>query len=79
MATRSPTKHNMPRIPDTHFGILDEAREAVIKLRTLKPFLTPRDEETLELLMDKELMTHLAKSLKEAKEGKIEPLEDILK
>ena len=58
---------------------LEEAREAVVKIKTLKPLLSPKDEETLAILMDKELMSHLDISLKEAKEGKIEPLENVLK
>ncbi|OGZ54067.1 MAG: hypothetical protein A3H64_00460 [Candidatus Ryanbacteria bacterium RIFCSPLOWO2_02_FULL_45_11c] len=79
MSTQISVKHNTPRTPDAQFQIFEEAREAVIKLKTLKPFLMPRDEETLELLMDKELMTHLVKSLKETEKGKLEPLEHILK
>jgi len=58
---------------------LEEAREAVVKIKTLKPLLSSKDEETLAILMDKELMSHLNKSLKEAEEGKIEPLGNILK
>ncbi len=74
-----PVKHNTSHISDAQFQIFEEAREAVIKLKTLKPFLLPRDEETLELLMDKELMAHLARSLKETEKGKLEPLDHILK
>ena len=57
----------------------EEAREAVVKIKTLKPLLSPKDEESLAILVDKELMTRLGKSLKEANEGKVEPLENILK
>ena len=57
----------------------EEAREAVIKIKTLKPLLSPKEEESLAILMDKELMSHLHKSLEEARAGKIEPLENILK
>ena len=60
------------------FHALEEAREAVIKLRTLKAFLSPQDEETLALLMDKDLMRHLQKSLQEAAQGMTEPLYSIL-
>lgn len=60
------------------FRALEEAREAVIKLGTLKPFLSPQDEETLMLLMDKKLMTHLERSVNEASAGRFEPLENIL-
>jgi len=67
------------RLSPLRFRALDQAREAVIRLRTLKPFLSPQDQETLALLMDKEFMVHLEKSLKEEEEGRIEPLESILK
>jgi len=56
----------------------EEAREAVIKIKTLKPLLSPKEEESLAILMDKELMGHLRKSLEEVRAGKIEPLENIL-
>jgi hypothetical protein len=79
MSTRVPVKHNASHTPNSQFQIFEEAQEAVIKLKTLKPFLMPRDEETLELLMDKELMAHLAKSLKETEKRKLEPLDHILK
>ncbi|OGF83302.1 hypothetical protein A3B18_03275 [Candidatus Giovannonibacteria bacterium RIFCSPLOWO2_01_FULL_46_13] len=59
--------------------ILEEAREAVIKLQTLKPFLSPRDEETLSILMDKKLLAELSKSLEDARTGRTEPLRNILK
>lgn len=62
-----------------HFRALEEAREAVLKLSTLKPLLTSQDEETLALLMDKELMAQLEKSLGEAEAGKLEPLHNILR
>jgi hypothetical protein len=57
----------------------EEAKEAVIKIKTLRPHLSPKDEETLSILMDKELMAHLDKSLKEARKGKVEPIGNILK
>lgn len=60
------------------FRALEEAREAIIKLGTLKPFLSPQDEETLALLMDKKLMAHLERSINEASAGQFEPLENIL-
>lgn len=71
--------HTDSRESHTRFRILEEAREAVTRLRTLKPFLSPQDEETLAILIDKELMEHLEKSVKEMAEGKIEPLKHILK
>ena len=45
---------------------LEEAKDAVIKLKSIKPFLTRADEETL------------SKSLSEAQRGEYEPLESIL-
>ena len=63
---------------NTRVGALKKAHSAVITLRTLKPFLTPQDEETLTIMMDKELMTSLKKSITEAKARKLEPLERIL-
>ncbi len=58
--------------------IFEEAQEAINKLKILKPLLTPQDEETLSILMDKKLLNHLDESLKEANEGKLEPLKNIL-
>lgn len=62
----------------SRFRVFKEAHEAVTKLRTLRPFLSPEDEETLAILMDKELMGHLEKSLSEAEKGRTEPLRNIL-
>ena len=61
------------------FRALEEAREAVITLRTLRPLLSEQDEETLALLVDRELMRDLETSLKEAEDGKLEPISSILK
>lgn len=58
--------------------LLEEAREAVMKLKTLKPFLSSQDEETLSILMDQELISQLKRSMKEASAGKLEPLKNIL-
>ena len=63
---------------EAHFHALEEARDAVVRLETLKLFLTPQDEETLGILMDKKLMTHLGESLAEAKKGKLTSLKGIL-
>ncbi len=57
----------------------EEAREAVVKIKTLQPLLSSKEEETLSILMDKELMSHLKTSLNEAKNHQFEPLENILK
>ena len=61
------------------FRILEEARDAVAKLRVLRPLLSPQDQETLTILMDHDLMRHLDKSLRETVSGKTEPLTNILK
>lgn len=71
----STTKHKK-----THpFGVLEEAQEAVVRLSTLQKFLSPGDEETLTLLMDKKFMNHLGKSLSEVKKSKLSPLVSVLK
>ena len=54
--------------------VLEEARDAVTKLKNIKPFLTRADEETLGILIDKELMKTLSKSLDEAGRGKYKPV-----
>ena len=59
--------------------VLEDAREAIYRLRTLRPLLTPGDAETLAILMERELMIHLGKSLQEEASGKMEPLRNILK
>lgn len=61
-----------------HLQALEQAREAVVRLETLKAFLTPEDKETLSILIDKKLMALLGKSLTEAKKGKLVPLKSIL-
>jgi hypothetical protein len=61
-----------------HFRALEEARDAVTVLRTLKPLLTEQDAETLAILMDKELVSLLDKSLVESKKAQFEPLQSIL-
>ena len=61
------------------FRVLEEARDAVAKLRVLRPLLSPQDRETLAILMDQNLMRHLDKSLREAASGKTEPIGNILK
>lgn len=60
------------------FRVLEEARDAVVKLRTLKPFLSDADKETLNILMDEELMGDIERSLRDEEEGKVEPLESIV-
>ncbi|MEK7576541.1 MAG: hypothetical protein AAB482_02490 [Patescibacteria group bacterium] len=67
------------RTPNLNIRVLEEARDAVARLRALKPLLSLQDEETLSLLIDKQLLTSLEKSLREAQQGKVEPLGNILK
>jgi len=62
----------------TNIKAFEEAREAVIKLETLTQFLSPADLETLEILLDKETINFLSKSLAEAEKEKFEPIEKIL-
>ena len=59
--------------------VLEEAKDAVVKLKSIKPFLTRADEETLGILIDKELMKTLSKSLDEAGRGEYKPLKSVLK
>jgi len=59
--------------------VFEKAREAAITLLNLKDVLTKSELETLEILLDKKFLSQLSKSLKEAKEGKLESLEKILK
>ena len=59
--------------------VLEEAKDAVTKLKSIKPFLTHADEETLGILMDKELMKTLSKSLDEARRGEYKSLKSVLK
>lgn len=72
------TRQKTNYAPSSSFRIFEEAYEAVTKLSALKPLLSPQDEETLSILMDKKLMENLEKSLKEAGKGRLEPLKNIL-
>ncbi len=56
----------------------EEARESVVRLSTLKPFLTSADEETLSILMDKKLVGDLRKSISDGGIGKVSSLRGIL-
>jgi len=60
-------------------ALWEEAQGAVSKLSALKPLLSPKDEETLAILIDKKLLSHLEKSMREAEEGELEPLKNILR
>ena len=59
--------------------IFEEAREAVITLKNLRKYLTQAELETLEILLDKNAVRQISKSLKEAGKGKFEPIKNILK
>lgn len=67
------------RMPSFRPEVFEEAREAVITLKNLQKYLSPAELETLEILFDKLAVRRLSKSLKEAGEGKLEPLKNILK
>lgn len=73
----------MPAIKHTqtqHIAEFEEAREAVVRLSVLRKFLSPADEETLGLLMDKKFMSHLKTSLNESKvKSRLSPLASVLK
>ena len=60
------------------FQAFEKAREAALTLLILKEMLTPAELETLEILLDKKSLDQISKSLKEAKQKKFEPLENIL-
>jgi len=67
------------RTPPFRLEIFEEAREAVITLKNLRKYLTSAELETLEILLDKKNVHQLSESLKEARAGKLEPFENILK
>lgn len=56
----------------------EKAKEATLTLLALKDTLTPSELETLEILLDKETKDQLAESVRDAKEGRVEPLDSIL-
>lgn len=63
----------------TRSGAFKKAHEAVKTLWTLTPLLSSKEEETLAVLVDKELVSQLDKSLSEVRKGRTEPLKNILK
>ena len=67
------------RISASNPLFFEEAREAAITLRNLRRHLTPAELETLEILLDKQTVSQLSKSLKETKNKKLEPIRSILK
>ena len=64
---------------DSRFSAFEKARAVALTLLALKEVLTKSQLETLELLLDQESLNQISKSLKEAKKGKLEPIESILK
>ena len=73
MNTKSSSKDTV------RFYAFEKAREAALTLLELRESLEPGELETLEILLDKESVDQLSKSVKEAQEGKLEPIENILK
>ncbi len=59
--------------------VFEKARESAITLLNLKDVLTEAELETLEVLLDKEILNQLTESFNEAEKGKLEPIENILK
>jgi len=62
----------------THFQSFEKAREATLTLLALKDTLTSGELETLEILLDKSTKDQLAESLRDAEEGRVDPLDSIL-
>ena len=56
----------------------EKAKEATLTLLSLKDNLTASELETLEILLDKETKDQLAESVRDAKEGRVEPLDSII-
>lgn len=56
----------------------EKAKEATLTLLGLKDTLSSSELETLEILLDKSAKNQLAESVKDAKEGRVEPLDSIL-
>jgi len=56
----------------------ERAKNAVFILRDSQSELSEQDQETLDILIDKELMGRLRESLYDARHGNTEPLESIL-
>lgn len=56
----------------------EKAREAIIVLGTISTFLDSNAKETLEILMDKNLMNDLEKSLQDTNANRVSKLETIL-
>ncbi len=72
------TLHNTSDHP-SRFQVFEKAQKSMITLLSLKDALTKAELETLEILLDKKILNQLTESFKEAKKGKLEPIENILK
>lgn len=72
------TSHNISDC-SSRIQVFEKARESMATLLSLKDVLTKAELETLEILLDKKILNQLAESFKEAKKGKLEPIENILK
>lgn len=62
----------------SQFQNFEKAKEATLTLLVLKDTLTSSELETLEILLDKSTKEQLEESVRDAKEGRIEPLDSIL-
>lgn len=47
-------------------------------IQTLRPTLSSSELETLTLLLDKEALETIEKSVEEAEQGRLEPLEEVV-
>ena len=72
------TLHNTSDHP-SRFQVFEKAQKSMITLLSLKDALTKAELETLEILLDKKILNQLTESFKEAKKGKLEPIENIIK
>ena len=70
MATITHITHQHP-----HPYTFERAREAVLTIKTLRPTLSPAEQETLALLLDSDAVETIEKSIEEADAGVFESLE----
>ncbi len=73
MREKTATTHRHP-----HPYTFEKAREAVLMIQTLRPTLSSSELETLTLLLDKEALETIEKSVEEAEQGRLEPLEEVV-
>lgn len=74
MTTATSTIHKHP-----HPYTFEKAREAVITIKTLRPTLSPAEQETLAILLDSEAVETIEKSVDEADAGVFESLENAIR